>query len=81
MLSLLWPTSGVNNSMSSQTQSELDFNISSSRYEFNNYVPGKKSLLKGLLFKLWTSVQTGKNKYSYSMFEVLLHQDAALNVK
>ena len=81
MLSLLWPTSGVNNLMSSQTQSKLDFNISSFRYEFNNYVPGKKSPLRGLLFKLWTSVQTGKNKYSYSMFEVLLHQDAALNVK
>ena len=85
MLSLLWPTSGVNNLMSSQTQSKLDFNISSFRYEFNIYVPGKKSqknhLLKGLLFKLWTSVQTGKNKYLYSMFEVLLHQDAALNVK
>ena len=43
MLSLLWPTSGVNNLMSSQTQSELDFNISSFRYEFNIYVPGKKS--------------------------------------
>ena len=79
MLSLLWPTSGVNNLMSSQTQSKLDFNISSFRYEFNNYVPCKKSPLKGLLFKLWTSVQTGKNKYLYSMFEVLLHQDAALN--
>ena len=43
MLSLLWPTSGVNNLMSSQTQSKLDFNISSFRYEFNIYVPCKKS--------------------------------------